>query len=79
MIHQLNNPRPAEDSGPPPPPTAQPATNGHGAYSGTSHTSPGWGNAPSSSGGAANGWGSPQGGDQGGWGSPMPNAGGWAV
>ena len=83
MIHQLNNPGPAEDSSLPPPPVAQPTTNGHGGYAGTSNTSPGWGSAPGSGSGAANGWGSPQGGAQsaaqGGWGSPMPTAGGWAV
>jgi len=81
MIHQLNNPGPAaaEDGGLPPPPVVQPATNGHGGYGGTSNTSPGWGNAPGSGGGAANGFGSPQGGAQGGWGSPMPTAGGWSM
>ena len=79
MIHQLNNPGPAEESSLPPPPVAQPATNGHGGYSGAPQTSPGWGNAPGSGGGAVNGWGSPQGGAQGGWGSPMPTAGGWSV
>lgn len=80
MIHQLNNPGLADEGSLPLPPVAQPATNGHGGYGGTSHTSPGWSNSPSGGGGAANGWGSPQGGGaQGGWGSPMPTAGGWAV